>query len=309
MKKKIVVALGRNSLGDTLPEQKKAIVKAGIAVANLAEDGYDVVVTHSNGPQVGMIHSALNEFSRKDNKYTPVPMSVCTAMSQGYIGYDLQNEIRTQLLERGICKTVSTVITQVRVDAFDEAFQNPTKIVGRYMTKEEADEELEKGNYVVEESNGEYRRIVAAPNPLEIYEIDAIKLLSDAGQIVIAAGGGGIPVLEQNTRLKGASAIIEKDDTAVLLADLLNADKLIFFTVARKAAVNYGKPDEKLLDELSVAEAKRLIEEGHFSKNSMLPKIEDSIKFVEGKPGREALIASLDKAVEGLLEKTGTIIR
>ena len=190
---KIVVALGRNAFGETFPEQKANVAKAARAIADLVEAKYQVVITHSNGPQVGMIQTAMTEFARLDSKYTVAPMSLCSAMSQGYIGYDLQNAIRTELLNRGIYKTVSTIITQVKVDPFDRAFNNPTKVIGRYMTKEEAEAEEAKGNYVVEEEKG-YRRIIAAPKPMDIYEIDAVRALLDAGQVVIAEGGGGIPV-------------------------------------------------------------------------------------------------------------------
>lgn len=231
--KKIVVALGRNAFGSTLPKQQENVKKAAAAIADLVEAKYEIVITHSNGPQVGMIQTAMTEFSRLDNKYTVAPMSVCGAMSQGYIGFDLQNSIRTELLHRGIYKPVSTIITQVRVDPFDSAFHNPTKVIGRYMTKEEAELEEHKGNYVTYEESEEgkgYRRIIASPKPIDIYEIDAIKALVDANQLVIAAGGGGIPVLDQRTGLKGASAVIEKDYTAAKLADMIHADALLILT-------------------------------------------------------------------------------
>ena len=218
-KKRIVVALGRNAFGETFPEQQANVKKAAKAIADLVEAKYQIVITHSNGPQVGMIQTAMTEFARLEPEdRTVAPMSVCGAMSEGYIGYDLQNAIREELLNRGIYKTVSTIITQVRVDPFDIAFSEPSKIIGRYMTKEEAEAEEEKGNYVVEEEPGRFRRIIAAPMPIDIYEIDAVKALLSADQIVIAAGGGGIPVLQQGSHLKGASAIIEKDYTAAKLA-------------------------------------------------------------------------------------------
>ena len=229
--KRIVVALGRNAFGETFPEQKKNVKKAAQAIADLVEQKYQIVITHSNGPQVGMIQTAMTEFARLDNdkNYTVAPMSLCGAMSEGYIGYDLQNAIRTELLDRGIFKPVSTIITQVRVDPFDKAFNHPTKVIGRVMTREEADAEEEKGNHVVPEGDG-FRRIIASPKPVDIYEIDAIEALLDAGQIVIAAGGGGIPVMEQGTTLKGASAVIEKDYTAAKLADMVDASHLMILT-------------------------------------------------------------------------------
>ena len=229
--KRIVVALGRNAFGETFPEQQQNVKKAAVAIADLVEAKYQVVITHSNGPQVGMIQTAMTEFARLDpDDRTVAPMSVCGAMSEGYIGYDLQNAIREELINRGIYKTVSTIITQVRVDPFDIAFSEPSKVIGRFMSKEEADAEEEKGNYVVEEEPGKFRRIIASPMPIDIYEIDAVKALLDADQVVIAAGGGGIPVLQQGSHLKGASAIIEKDYTAAKLAELVGAGTLLFLT-------------------------------------------------------------------------------
>lgn len=306
-KKKIVVALGREAFGAVIPEQKKAVTQAAKAIVDLVEAKYQVIITHSNGPQVGMIHTAMTEFSRLDNQYTVAPMSVCGALSQGYIGYDLQNAIRSELLERGIFKPVSTIITQVRVDPFDEAFSHPTKVIGRYMTKEEADEEIKKGNYVIEEEKG-FQRVVATPKPIDIYEIDAIKALSDADQLVIACGGGGIPVLEQGTHLRGASAVIEKDSATAKLADMVDADMILFLTGVEKVALNYNTPSEVLLDSITVAEATKYIKEGHFPETSMLPKIEASIEFVEKKEGRSAIITHLAKAKDAIKKKTGTII-
>lgn len=306
-KKKIVVALGREAFGTIFPEQKKAVKRAAAAIVDLVEAKYQVVITHSNGPQVGMIHTAMTEFSRLDSNYTVAPMSVCGALSQGYIGYDLQNAIRTELLNRGIYKPVSTIITQVRVDPFDEAFSKPTKVIGRYMTKEEADEEIKKGNYVVKEDKG-YRRVVATPKPIDIYEIDAIKALSDAGQIVIACGGGGIPVLEQGTKLRGASAVIEKDLASAKLAQMLDSDTLLFLTGVDKVCINYKTDNEIQLDKLSIDEAEKYIEEGQFPETSMLPKLQASIEFISEKPGRTAVITHLDKAKAGISNKCGTLI-
>lgn len=306
-KKKIVVALGREAFGTIFPEQKKAVKRAAAAIVDLVEAKYQVVITHSNGPQVGMIHTAMTEFSRLDSNYTVAPMSVCGALSQGYIGYDLQNAIRTELLNRGIYKPVSTIITQVRVDPFDEAFSKPTKVIGRYMTKEEADEEIKKGNYVVKEDKG-YRRVVATPKPIDIYEIDAVKALSDAGQIVIACGGGGIPVLEQGTKLRGASAVIEKDLASAKLAQMLDADTLLFLTGVDKVCINYKTDNEIQLDKLSIDEAEKYIEEGQFPETSMLPKLQASIEFISEKSGRTAVITHLDKAKAGISNKCGTLI-
>ena len=308
-KKKIVIALGHEALGTTLPEQKEATKRTAKAVADFIRDDYQVVITHSNGPQVGMIHTAMNEFCRLYPEYTATPMSVCSAMSQGYIGYDLQNAIREELMDRGIYRTVSTILTQVIVDPYDEAFYTPTKVLGRYMDVEEASAERKKGNYVVEEPGKGFRRIVAAPNPVSIVEIDAIKALLDADQVVIACGGGGIPVLEQDHRLKGASAVIEKDLTAGKMAEETDADSLIILTSVEKVKINMDRPEEEELREISVDQAKAYMEEGHFGKYNMYPKFRAAVEFLEKREGRSALITSFDKLDEALKGKTGTLIR
>ena len=305
MKKKVVVALGHRALGTTLPEQKEAVKRSAGMIADLIEEGYQVAITHSNAPQLGMIHTALNEFGKSHTDYTQAPMSVCSAMSQGYIGYDLQNAIRTELLDRGIFRTVSTILTQVTVDPYDEAFYTPTKVLGRYMSAEDAAAERKKGNYVVEEPGKGFRRVVSAPNPVSIVEIEAI----NADQVVIACGGGGIPVLEQDHRLKGASAVIEKDLAAGKLAEELDADELIILTSVEKVCINLGKENEEELGEITVEEAKQYMEEGHFGVYNMLPKFRASVEFIEQREGREAIITSYDKLMEGLKGKTGTIIR
>ena len=305
---KVVVALGRNAFSDSFPKQQERVKEAAKAIADLVEAKYEVVITHSNGPQVGMIQTAMTEFSRLDTKYTVAPMSVCGAMSQGYIGYDLQNAVRSELLNRGIYKPVATIITQVRVDPFDKAFNNPTKVIGRYMTKEEAEVEEKKGNYVTYEEGKGYRRIIASPMPIDIYEIDSINALLNANQIVIAAGGGGIPVLDQRTTLKGASAIIEKDYTAAKLADMVDASMLLILTSNDNVVVGEGE-NKQVLGELSVKDAEKLIENGKLDQLTNLPKIQASLNFVEAKADRCAVITSLAKAKEGIALKCGTIIR
>lgn len=302
--KRIVVALGRNAFGETFPEQKKNVKKAAEAIADLVEQKYQIVITHSNGPQVGMIQTAMTEFARLDKRYTVAPMSLCGAMSQGYIGYDLQNAIRSELLDRGIFKPVSTVITQVRVDPFDKAFNHPTKVIGRVMSREEADAEEEKGNFVVPEGDG-YRRIIASPRPVDIYEIDAITALLDAGQIVIAAGGGGIPVMEQGTNLKGASAVIEKDYTAAKLADMVDASHILILTSKEQMMT----ADGEAIGKISVSDAIKLIDENHFDPITTLPKIDASVSFVSSGEGRTAVITKLENAYQGVKERMGTIIR
>lgn len=304
-KKRIVIALGHDALGTTLPEQQAAIKRTAKAIAEFVKEDYQIIITHSNGPQVGMIHTAMAEFCRIYPEYTATPMSVCSAMSQGYIGYDLQNAIRTELLNRGIYKPVSTILTQVTVDPYDDAFYHPTKIIGRVMNKEEAEAEEKKGNHVVEVKEG-YRRIVAAPKPAQIVELDAIKALADADQIVIACGGGGIPVLEQENRLKGASAVIEKDLAAARLAESVDADMLVILTGVEKVCTGYGTDAEELLDILTVSKAKQYIEEGQFEEGTMLPKIEAALEFIGDSAVRSALITKLG---EGANLTRGTTIK
>lgn len=306
-KKKVVVALGHRALGDTLPQQKEATRRTAKAIADLVEAGAELVISHSNAPQVGMIHTAMNEFGKAHQDYTYAPMSVCSAMSQGYIGYDLQNSIREELISRGIYKPVCTVLTQVKVDPYDDAFASPVKVIGRYMTKEEAEEEESKGNYVVSEAAG-YRRLVAAPKPQSIIEIDSVKALLDAGQIVIAGGGGGIPVLEQGVQLRGASAVIEKDYASGKMAELLDADELLILTSVEKVSLEYRSERETAIDHLDPEKAREYISAGQFGETTMRPKIEASVEFVEQKAGRRAVITSIDKAKEGYLGKTGTVI-
>lgn len=307
-KKRIVIALGHEALGSTLPEQQKAAARTAKAVADFIREDYQVVITHSNGPQVGMIHTAMNEFCRLYPEYTATPTSVCSAMSQGYIGYDLQNAIRTELLNRGIYKTVSTVLTQVVVDPYDEAFYHPAKVIGRVMTKEEAEEEEKKGNHVTEVEGG-YRRIVASPKPMDIVEIDAISALSDADQVVIACGGGGIPVLAQNNRLQGASAVIEKDLAAGKLAELLDADMLVILTSVDKVCLNYDKEDEVKLDTLSLADAKKYLAAGEFGEGTMAPKIEAAIDFIGESAIRSVLVTKLNKEAGEITGGMGTLIK
>ena len=307
MKKRVVVALGHRALGTTLPDQKLAVNSSAVILADLVEEGAELIITHSNAPQVGMFHTAMNEYAKAHETYG-APMSVCSAMSQGYIGYDIQNALRAELLKRGIYKTVSTVLTQVTVDPYDETFYHPTKVIGRYMTAEEAALEQKKGNYVVEEPGKGFRRIIASPKPIDIVEIEAINALSDAGQIVIACGGGGIPVLKQGSNLKGASAVIEKDLVSGLLADLTDADMLMILTNEEFVNIKYGTDKETPLKHITPEEARVHITNHEFGETKMLPKIEASINFVSREEGRTAVITSIDKAVDAYRGKTGTVI-
>lgn len=306
-KKRVVVALGHRALGTTLPEQKNATKRTAKIIADLVEAGAEVIITHSNAPQVGMIHTAMNEFGKVHPDYTAVPMSVCAAMSQGYIGYDVQNAIRAELLRRGIYKPVSTVLTQVTVDPYDDAFHEPVKVIGRTLTEEEAEAEEKKGNYVTKTSSG-YRRIVAAPKPQDIVEIDAIRVLADAGQIVIACGGGGIPVIPQEHALKGASAVIEKDCIAGKLAGDLHADQLIILTSVKQVYKDYQKETETPIRRMNIPEARAYIQDGQFEAGTMLPKIEAAVSYLEAVPSGSVLITSLDFVGDAVRGKAGTLI-
>lgn len=311
MGKRIVVALGGNALGTNLKEQMAAAKVTARAIAGLVEQGHQVVVTHGNGPQVGMIEMAFAAYRKLVPGAQALPLSVSVALSQAYIGYDLQNALREELLNRGIHKPAATVLTQVVVDPGDPAFQNPTKPIGAFMSREEAERLAEEtGTAVMEDAGRGWRKAVASPKPVEIVETDSIHALLSAGQIVIAAGGGGIPVVRmEGNRLKGVPAVIDKDYAAEKLAEQLNADLLLILTAVEKVAINFRKPGEKWLNELSPAQARRYIEEGHFAPGSMLPKVEAAVKFAESAPGRSAVITHLEKACQALAGLSGTLFR
>lgn len=309
-KKRIVIALGGNALGNSLPEQMAAVKITARAIVDLIEEGCEVIVAHGNGPQVGMINNAMIALTHEDTNQPNTPLSVCVAMSQAYIGYDLQNALREELVNRGIIDIpVATMITQVRVDENDPAFDTPSKPIGRFLTKEEADIMAQKYDYIMKEDAGRgYRRVVASPTPQEIIEIGTIRNMVDAGDLVIACGGGGIPVMRNGNHLKGASAVIDKDFASCLLAKELDADFLIILTAVEKVAINFGTPEEQWLDHISTEEAKRYISEGHFAPGSMLPKVQAAVDFAASKPGRQALITLLEKAKDGINGITGTRI-
>ena len=312
MGKRIVIALGGNALGNNLPEQMTAVRQTAKAIVDLIQEGHEVILSHGNGPQVGMIQKAMQELTRSDpEKYIPCPLSVCVAMSQGYIGYDLQNALREELLDRDIQKGVATVLTQVEVDRSDPAFQNPTKPIGAFMTKEEADRMVAELGYTVMEDAGRgYRRVVASPKPKSIVEIQSIRDMAAAGLVVVACGGGGIPVYAtQGHHLKGAPAVIDKDFASCVLAQQVQADTLIILTAVEKVAINFGKPDQKWLDTLTPEEAEVYMGQGHFAPGSMLPKVQAAVEFARSAPGRSALITLLEKAKDGVAGKTGTVIR
>ena len=311
MGKRIVIALGGNALGNNLPEQMIAVKQTARAIVDLIQEGHQVIIAHGNGPQVGMIQKAMAELTRSEpDKYIPCPLSVCVAMSQGYIGYDLQNALREELLDRGISKGVATVLTQVEVDPADPAFAHPTKPIGAFMTREEADRMVaERGYDVIEDAGRGWRRVVASPQPVSIIEIESIRDMVNAGLVVVACGGGGIPVYKtEGHHLKGAAAVIDKDFASCVLAQQVEADTLIILTAVEKVAVNFGRPDQKWLDELTPELARQYIAEGQFAPGSMLPKVEAAVNFAESAPGRSALITLLEKAKDGIHGRTGTAI-
>ena len=312
MGKRIVIALGGNALGENLPEQMAAVRGTARAIADLIQAGHEVVVAHGNGPQVGMIQKAMAELTRSDpERYIPCPLSVCVAMSQGYIGYDLQNALREELLNRGVRRSVATVLTQVEVDPADPAFQHPTKPIGAFMTREEADKLVaERGYDVVEDAGRGWRRVVASPKPVSIVEIKSIRDMVAAGLVVVACGGGGIPVFKTDGHhLKGAAAVIDKDFAACTLARQLDADCLIILTAVEKVAIHFGKPNVEWLSYLTPARARAYMDDGEFAPGSMLPKVQAAVEFAESAPGRTALITLLEKAGEGIEGRTGTLIR
>lgn len=307
-KKKVVISLGHEALGNTILEQMGAVKKTAKVLADFVEADYQLTITHSNGPQVSMIHKAMTELRRIYIDYTPAPMCVCSAMSQGYIGYDIQNTLRSELLSRGNATPVSTILTQVTVDPYDDAFYEPQKIIGRFMSQEDAETEIKKGNYVVETPGKGYQRVVAAPKPLHIVELSTIRTLADANQVVIACGGGGIPVIEQNHILKGASAVIEKDSIAGKLAADLGVEQLIIFTSVDSVYTEFQKENQAPITKMNVAKAKSYIEEGQFGTNNMLPKIQAAIAYLEKVPNGSVIITSLAKAGDALKGKAGTLI-
>jgi carbamate kinase len=305
---KIVVALGGNALGDNLDEQMRAAKIAATAIVDLAEAGHQLALVHGNGPQVGMIESAFETASHADPHFPILPMSVCVALSQGYIGYDLQNVMRRELDARGLDISVATVITQVEVDPEDSAFANPTKPIGGFLNAEQAAHLREQGIPVMEDSGRGWRQVVASPQPIGIIETPTIKTLLAQGQIPIAAGGGGIPVALKNGQYHGQSAVIDKDATASKLAELIDADLLLILTAVEKVCLDFGQASQRELDHMSATEARTWLAQGHFGKGSMEPKVRAAVDFVSTGKGRSALITKLATARAGLEGHTGTHI-
>ena len=308
-KKKLVIALGGNALGNTPEEQLELVKETASTIVDLVEEGYDVVVGHGNGPQVGMINLAM-EFSANNGGKTPaMPFPECGAMSQGYIGYHIQQSLKYALSSRGRNYPVVTLATQVVVDRNDPAFQNPTKPIGAFYSQEEARKlEQEKGYVMREDAGRGWRRVVASPMPRRIVEIGAIRLLWDHA-VVIACGGGGIPVVENpDGTLEGVAAVIDKDFAAELLAEEVGADALLILTEVEKVAIRFGKPDQENLSHLNLAQAAQYVREEQFGVGSMLPKVEAAMKFVRANPDKRAIITSLDRCLDALDGKTGTVL-
>ena len=309
MSKRIVIALGGNALGSTPAEQLRLVTETARSIVDLIAAGNEVVVAHGNGPQVGMINLGLSTAAEVNAIKSDMPFPECGAMSEGYIGYHLQQAIGNELASRGMDKPVATIVTQTVVSKGDPAFQNPTKPVGAFYDKETADRiAAEKGYTMVEDAGRGYRQVVPSPKPVDIVEKASIKALVDAGHVVVAVGGGGIPVVREGGRLSGTPAVIDKDFGSELLAELLDADMLIILTAVEKVAINFNKPDQRGLDDMTPDEAYRYIGENQFAKGSMLPKVQAAVKFAESKAGRTALITLLEKAKDGIEGKTGTRI-
>jgi carbamate kinase len=307
--KKIVVALGGNALGHDPIEQLSKVKHAAKAIVDMVKAGNEVIIAHGNGPQVGMINKAFEESHLVNHSDPEMPFPECGAMSQGYIGYHLQNAIYRELKEQKINQNVATIITQVVVDENDQAFKNPTKPIGNFVDLETAKQlEKEKKYIMVEDANRGYRRVVPSPKPVDIVELDIIKTLVENNHLVITVGGGGIPVIKDDLGFKGTPAVIDKDFASSKLADLLDCDMLVILTAVDKVKINFGKENEKDLNTLTIEEIDQYIKENHFHKGSMLPKIEACKAFVNGHHHRKAIIASLEKAKEALLGQSGTTI-
>ena len=306
---RIVIALGGNALGNSPEEQLQLVKNTAKSIVDLIAKGNEVIIAHGNGPQVGMINLAMETASKSPANTPLMPFPECGAMSQGYIGYHLQNAIYNELNRQNIDKKVATVVTQVLVDKDDKAFINPTKPIGAFMTYEEAEQQAKENGYTIKEDAGRgYRRVVPSPLPIDVIEKDMVRTLVDAGHVVITVGGGGIPVIEENGELVGVPAVIDKDFASSKVAEILDADYLFILTAVERVAIHFNTPDQKELEKITPEEARTYIKEGHFAPGSMLPKIEASIKFAESKKGRVAVIAALEKAALALEHKSGTSI-
>lgn len=305
---KVVVALGGNALGKSPAEQLELVKNTASSLIGLISAGNEVVISHGNGPQVGQINLGMS-YAAEHGQSAAFPFPECGAMSQGYIGYHLQQSLQNELRKRGMTKDVATIVTQIVVDPADTAFQNPNKPIGAFYTKEEADSIAEDKGYIFKEDAGRgWRQVVPSPTPKRIVELNSIKTLIEANELVIAGGGGGVPVVETEEGLKGVPAVIDKDRSSALLADNVGADKLIILTAVDYVAINFNKPEQKNLEDISVEEAKKYIDEGQFAAGSMLPKVQACMSFVEGHPEREVIITSLSGLDAALAGQLGTVI-
>ncbi|HBI55418.1 MAG TPA: carbamate kinase [Firmicutes bacterium] len=310
MGKRLVIALGGNALGNTAAEQLVLVAQTAKPIVDLIQQGNEVIIAHGNGPQVGMINLGMSTAHAAGAIKAEMPFPECGAMSQGYIGYHLQNSISNELAARAIKKSVATIVTQVLVDENDSAFQNPTKPIGAFYTKEQAEKiAADKGYTMVEDAGRGYRQVVPSPKPVAVVEKDVVAALVNAGVVVITAGGGGIPVIQKDNRLVGVPAVIDKDFASAKVAELLDADALIILTAVDRVAINWGKPNQRSLAEMTVAQAEQYCREGHFAPGSMLPKVKAAIGFAQSKAGRRAIIASLENASLALRGESGTIIQ
>lgn len=307
MLKKIVIALGGNALGNTPEEQLELVARTAKPIVYLIEQGNQVVIAHGNGPQVGMINLGMSSAAQANVIRASMPFPECAAMSQGYIGFHLQNRIGNELAARGLKKEIVTLVTQVLVNEDDPGFSNPTKPIGSFYSREDAERiEAEKGYRMVEDGGRGYRRVVPSPKPVDVIEKETVAELMESGSIVITVGGGGIPVIRKEGKLEGIAAVIDKDFASAKLAELIHADMLFILTAVDRVAINWGKPDQKALSQMTIREAEQYCREGHFAPGSMLPKVQAAVSFA--KTGGTATIASLDKAVLALKGISGTRI-
>ena len=309
MQQRIVIVLGGNALGDTLEQQQKAVQSTAGVIADLVQQGHRVIVSHGNGPQVGIIQNAMNALSREEPEQGTTPLYISGAMSQAYIGFDLQNALRFQLRQRELPHPVCTLLTQCLVDPQDPAFSSPSKPIGKFLSRQDAQAVAQKNGYLMKEDAGRgYRRYVPSPQPRDIVEKDSISLLSDSGAVVICCGGGGVPVIRDKEGLRGIDAVIDKDFASELLAEELKADRLVILTAVEKVAIHYKTEREQALDRLTPQQARQYEREGHFAAGSMLPKVQAAVRFAESSPGRKAIITHLYSAQEALAGHTGTVV-
>ena len=308
MDRRIVVAIGGNALGETLPEQRRAAEETARVLGELAREGSQILLVHGSGPQIGLISAAMTGLARRDPDHPAAPLAVCTAMAQGYIGYDLQNALGEEFLRRGIHRPVVTLLTQVEVDPTDPAFDRPDKPIGAFLTQEEARQLESRGSPVMEDAGRGWRRVVASPQPRRVVELESIRTLLEGGSVVVAGGGGGIPVVPEGDALKGVEAVVDKDFTAALLARELDAQVLLILTGVAGVAIHYGKPNQRWLTHMTVPVAESYLARGEFPPGSMRPKVAAGAAFARSGAGRRCVITDLTHAGEALRGQAGTTI-